>query len=73
MAITSTSHWRIPLVRELAVVLTIKLIILIAIKMIWFTEPTAPLKGSEKVSERLLGTLEPKSQPLRVNDEESPK
>ncbi|MBB3101760.1 cytochrome oxidase putative small subunit CydP [Azomonas macrocytogenes] len=70
---STTSHWRIPLVRELAIVLAIKLVILIAIKMIWFTEPTSPVNGSVRVNERLLGTIEPQSQPLRVDDEEPPK
>lgn len=68
-----TSPWRIPLVRELSIILAIKLCILIGIKIMWFSEPVVPENGSEKVSERLLGTIEPPAQTLRVNDEEPPK
>ncbi len=68
----AASHWRIPLVRELAAILAIKLAILMTIKMVWFTDPMMPVNGNEKVSERLLGTTGANSQPLHV-DEESPK
>ena len=61
------SPWRIPLVREIAVILLIKLAILLTIKAVWFTEPTVPENGSERVSERLLGT--PKPSPAALNEE----
>ncbi|TWH77489.1 hypothetical protein LX59_00406 [Azomonas agilis] len=67
------SPWRIPLVRELTIILAIKLSILIGIKAIWFTEPVVPEDGAGRVSERLFGTSEPPVQNLRVNDEEPPK
>lgn len=67
------SPWRIPLVRELSIILAIKLAILIGIKIMWFNEPVVPENGSERVSERLLGNPELPSQTLRVNDEEPPK
>lgn len=50
------SIWKIPLVKELAIILLLKLIILISIKAFWFNEPTVPVDGTDKVSERLLGT-----------------
>lgn len=67
------SPWRIPLVRELSIILAIKLGVLIGIKTMWFTEPVVPENGVERVSERLFGTSEPPVQNLRVNDEEPPK
>jgi len=36
------SAWRIPLVRELAAILLIKLVLLLVIKHIWFDAPTVP-------------------------------
>ncbi|WP_455231368.1 cytochrome oxidase putative small subunit CydP [Geopseudomonas aromaticivorans] len=65
---TPPSPWRIPLVREIAVILLIKLAILLTIKAVWFTEPTVPENGSQRVSERLLGPAQP--QPLPLNEEE---
>jgi len=50
------SPWRIPLVREIGIILLVKLAILLTIKAVWFSEPTVPVNGSELVSERLLGT-----------------
>ena len=61
------SPWRIPLVREIAVILLVKLAILLTIKAVWFTEPTVPVNGSERVSERLLGPAQPQS--LSLNEE----
>lgn len=52
-----SSPWRIPLVRELAVILVIKLGVLLSIKALWFTEPMMPKNGTEKVSERLFGSV----------------
>ena len=54
------SPWRIPLVREIGIILLIKLAILLTIKAVWFTEPTVPVNGSERISERLFG---PATQP----------
>ena len=65
---TPPSPWRIPLVREIVVILLIKLAILLTIKAVWFTEPTVPENGSQRVSERLLGPAQP--QPLPHNEEE---
>ena len=47
---SKSSPWRIPLVRELVVILAIKLGVIIGIKALWFTEPTVPENGTEKVS-----------------------
>ncbi len=58
-----SSPWRIPLVRELAVILAIKLSLIIGIKALWFTEPTVPENGSEIVSERLFGSVAEQDQP----------
>lgn len=66
-----SSPWRIPLVREIIIILIIKLAIMISIKNIWFTEPVVPKDGIERVSERLLGANEHPSQPLRVDEEET--
>lgn len=65
LSTTPPSPWRIPLVREMGVVLLLKLVILLAIKMVWFSEPTVPLDGSERVGAHLLGT--PNS--LTLNEE----
>lgn len=64
------SPWRIPLVREIGVILLLKLVILLGIKAVWFSEPTVPANGSERVSERLLGTPRPSPASLR---EEAPR
>lgn len=61
------SPWRIPLVREIGIILLIKLATLLTIKAVWFTEPIVPVNGSERVSERLLGPAQP--QPLSLNEE----
>ena len=50
----SSSPWRIPLVREIAVIALIKLAVLLAIKALWFPSPTLPVDGSERVSQHLL-------------------
>ena len=50
---STASVWRIPLVRELAVILLIKLVLLLAIKTIWFNAPTISLAGSEQVATHL--------------------
>lgn len=53
--------WRIPLAREIGIILLAKLVILMTIKAVWFTEPTVPENGAARVSERLLGP--PKTSP----------
>ena len=63
-----SSPWRIPLVRELAVVLLLKLALLMAIKVIWFSAPSEP--ADAQVGAHLLGGLETTS--LQPN-EESPR
>lgn len=55
------SPWRIPLVREISIILLVKLAILLTIKSVWFTEPVVPENGTERVSERLLGTQQTSS------------
>lgn len=50
------SLWRIPLTRDIGIILIIKLIILFSIKAIWFSEPTASLDNSERVEAHLFGT-----------------
>ena len=62
------SPWRIPLVREIGVILLVKLAILLTIKAVWFTEPTVPENGTARVSERLLGTSQ--TSPASLNEEE---
>lgn len=64
------SPWRIPLVREIAVILALKLCLLLGIKALWFDAPTLPQNGTERVSQRLLGTPEP---PSSLSLEESPR
>ena len=53
------SPWRIPLVRELAVILVIKLVLLLVIKHIWFDAPTVPLDGTAQVAAHLLRPAAP--------------
>lgn len=53
----SQSPWRIPLVRELTLVLIVKLVLLLGIKAIWFDAPTLPDDGTQRVAKRLLGHL----------------
>lgn len=65
-----SSPWRIPLVRELAVVLLLKLVLLLAIKAIWFDAPSAPADAEARVGTHLLGG--PQTTSLQPN-EESPR
>ena len=53
------SPWRIPLVRELAAILLIKLVLLLVIKHIWFDAPTVPLDGTAQVAAHLLSPAAP--------------
>jgi hypothetical protein len=50
------SPWRIPLVREIALILMLKLALLSAIKTLWFDAPTVPPDGSARVGAHLLGS-----------------
>jgi hypothetical protein len=50
------SVWRVPLVREITVILLIKLILLFSIKTVWFSAPTVPADGEAQVAEHLLGS-----------------
>ncbi|SDH82616.1 cytochrome oxidase putative small subunit CydP [Pseudomonas panipatensis] len=50
------SPWKIPLVREIAVILLIKLVLLMAIKVIWFDTPSASAEQPQQVFEHLLGS-----------------
>lgn len=62
------SPWRMPLVRELGVILLIKLVILFSIKSIWFTEPTLPENGTARLDSHLFGTLTPPVSPLATEE-----
>src|SRR5690606_40115553 len=42
------SPWRTRLVREIGIILLIKLFILLTIKTVWFTEPTVPDEQDRK-------------------------
>ncbi|PAU65768.1 hypothetical protein BZL41_05295 [Pseudomonas sp. PIC25] len=57
------SPWRIPLVRELAVILAIKLALLLAIKALWFDAPSVPVDGSQRVGTHLFGAPQAPSPP----------
>lgn len=61
------SPWRIPLVRELAVILLIKLTLLLAIKAIWFSAPTVQPEGTAQIAAHLLAT--PPAPPLPALEE----
>jgi hypothetical protein len=62
------SPWRMPLVRELGVILLIKLVILFSIKAIWFTEPTLPENGTERFAGHLFGPLAAPTSPLATEE-----
>lgn len=54
MQVPPKSPWRIPLVRELAAILLLKLVLLLVIKHIWFDAPTVPPDGTAQVAAHLL-------------------
>ncbi len=56
MQSSNRSPWQIPLVREIACIVLIKLALLLGIKAYWFSEPTVPVDGTARVAERLLGS-----------------
>jgi hypothetical protein len=58
-----SSTWRIPLVREIAVILLIKLTLLLSIKAVWFDEPTVPKDGQQRIEQHLFGQPAPPSIP----------
>ena len=64
------SPWRIPLVRELSVILVIKLVLLLVIKHIWFDAPTVPPDGTAQVATHL---LRPAATPSTPALEETPR
>ena len=51
---SAQSPWRIKLVREITLILLIKLAILLGIKAIWFDAPTVPEDGLNRVAHHLL-------------------
>lgn len=57
------SPWQIPLVREISVILLLKLVILFSIKAIWFTEPVVPANGTARLDAHLFNTSAPHSSP----------
>lgn len=59
MPAQAPSPWKTPLVRELAVILLIKLALLLVIKAVWFDQPTVPDDGSRVTSQHLLGDSRP--------------
>ncbi len=65
------SAWRIPLVREISVILLIKLALLLVIKSIWFSAPTVPLAGTEQMAKHLFAA--PASPPPLPALEETPR
>jgi hypothetical protein len=50
------SLWRIPLARDIGIILVIKLLILLSIKVIWFSDPAVSINNSERVDAHLFGT-----------------
>jgi len=53
------SPWQIPLVREIAAILLIKLVILLSIKAVWFSEPTVPSNGAQRFDAHLFQPAAP--------------
>ena len=53
MATRPPSPWRLPLMREITAILLIKLVLLLAIKVIWFDAPTIPENGAARVGAHL--------------------
>ncbi|WP_159972938.1 cytochrome oxidase putative small subunit CydP [Pseudomonas sp. 8Z] len=66
----TSSPWRIPLVREIAVILLIKLVLLLSIKAIWFSAPTSPTDGQPRAAAHLLGLP---TSPSPIPTEEKPR
>lgn len=53
---TPKSIWRIPLARDIGIILVIKLVILFSIKAIWFSAPTVAQDNQAGVAAHLFGT-----------------
>jgi hypothetical protein len=56
VAAASSSVWRIPLAREIAAVVVLKLAVLLVIKSIWFSAPVIPADAAQRIDGHLLGT-----------------
>jgi hypothetical protein len=56
MAKKPRSPWRIPLVRDMALVLLLKFALLFLIKIIWFDAPTAPVDGTQRMDQQFFGS-----------------
>jgi len=65
----NSSPWQIPLVREITLILLVKLVLLLAIKAYWFSAPTVPVEGTSRVAERLLGKAPSTSIEIAANKE----
>ena len=66
----SPSPWRIPLVREIGIIMLVKLVLLMGIKAIWFDLPTLPENGTERLDSHLFTRPATTSSPLA---EETPR
>ncbi len=62
----TTSIWRIPLVREIGVILAFKLIILFVIKFIWFSHPALPDSGNQPIDQHFFDNSNAQSMPLTM-------
>jgi len=47
------SFWRLPLAREIAAIVVLKVAVLLVIKSIWFDAPTVPHDGIQRTSQHL--------------------
>ncbi len=63
------SPWQLPLGREIALILLIKLLLLLGIRFYWFSAPTVPPDGATRTAERLLGQAAPAAPVPTVNQE----
>jgi hypothetical protein len=70
MADKPASLWRIPLAREIAVILLIKLILLFAIKIIWFDAATTPKNGVQRMDQQFFGASARRTSPLSPSAQE---
>ncbi|PAV49832.1 hypothetical protein CK486_03435 [Pseudomonas sp. HAR-UPW-AIA-41] len=50
------SFWRLPLAREIAAIVVLKVAVLLVIKSIWFDAPTVPHDGIQRTSQHLFNT-----------------
>ena len=53
MPVERRSFWRIPLAREIAAIVVVKVAVLLVIKSIWFDAPTVPRDGTQRISQHL--------------------